>query len=145
MYIAEPCWACQPPIGYCAIDPHDKDVDIVHGEFILAVIGKTGTVSTPVAVPGGGPYKLAYQLYNAGGHKKNSWQAIIEPSDGPPFPAVFLDTLKNAAAFNWTPREFPFSLPPGTKSVRLTFQARHVRPGKPPLTAKSHPLPPFWL
>lgn len=103
----------------------------MHGEFLLAPVGSTAAVTTTVTVPGGGPYKLAYQLYNSGGHKVNSWQAIIEPLDGPWFSPIVLDTLFNAPAFNWTARELPFSLPPGTKSIALAFQARNVSPGNP--------------
>lgn len=111
-YILSPsCWRCQG--SFCVL------------QDIYALLGNA-TTSTKVAVPYGGPFRLAYWLTNnARQPTANSWAAFISSFDGSSAP-IGLDFLRNSSAFPRTYREIPFSLPGGTTSFNLTFEGTRV-------------------
>lgn len=115
--MSERCWTCKPSL------PDSCGVDAFNGYIYLGPTNITGSISTAVGVPGGGPYRLAYWLTNYNGIP-NSWQAIIQPLTGPTFPSIIVDSLSNATIPSYVARTRQFVLPPGTVSIRLTFQAR---------------------
>lgn len=120
--LSEPCWTCLAPSSYCRISSQRNTLG-------LAPFNTTGDVVTAIGVPGGGPYRLSYQLLKSG-DTPSSWKAIIQPLGGSSFPAIVLDALSNWTTFPFTARELPFRLPDGTTSVQLTFRARAVSPRK---------------
>lgn len=122
--ILSSCWSCQGTL-YCNFNYPKL------GSFRLGPYGATGNVTTIVGVPGGGPYRLVYDIQNIGGYG-NSWMVVIEALTGPSFPAIILDSQINAATFDYTTRQLGFNLPNGTTSVHLTFNGRNVSPGRPP-------------
>eukprot|EP00884_Botryococcus_braunii_P006086 jgi/Botrbrau1/15479/Bobra.43_2s0099.1 len=112
---SEACWTCldEDPGSFC----------LPAGSYLrLAAYGRVTRVSTGVSVPGGGPYRLVYRLRNEGG-PTNSWQAVIGSVDSS-FSDMTVEFINNSNAFDWTYRELPFLLPPGTTTITLTFGGR---------------------
>lgn len=121
--ISTACWTCNAT-NDCYIGGTDQIIGL-GPDFI------PGNITTIVGVPGGGSYRLAYDLQQPKGYQ-NSWRVIIEALPGqPPFPPIILDSFVNADIFPWTPRVNPFSLVDGTTSIKLVFQATHVSPKAP--------------
>lgn len=119
----ESCWTCQGPQNTCIKYPK-------YDGAYLNTTGTTGNLTAVVGVPYGGPYVLKYYLgnivTNLSSPLNNSWKALIEPVSGPAFATVILDALSDASPFGNTARTLPFSVPEGTTSIRLTFNARNV-------------------
>lgn len=119
------CWTCNPD-DECGV----SGVEGLGFYYLaLGLPGTPGNITTAVTMPGGGNYRLAYELQNKNSQGlPNSWRAIIETLTGPSFSPIIGNVIINAPYFLYKPLALAFQLPPGTTSISLTFEGRQVSP-----------------
>lgn len=108
------CWTCRT-----------AGCDLYGDSMRLGPIRTKTSVTANVTVAGKTKYRLAYGLRN-GGDGPNYFSSIIGSIDKS-FPSFVLENLTDSSAFAWISRELGFSVPPGTRVITVTFEARHVR------------------
>eukprot|EP00884_Botryococcus_braunii_P018310 jgi/Botrbrau1/5162/Bobra.0172s0034.1 len=114
-WLDQPCWRCQ------------RGCNFHHDYVSLGAVGTPGNLTTTVNLTNGRTYLLAYELSNGGG-PPNSFRSIVEAVDGSFLPKV-LESIVDSQSFLKAYRALPFSVPAGTRTIAITFEARQVIPG----------------